>query len=187
MAATFLPYTITSSATQHVRPTICIGASPGGTYLHPDAPQDDSYWIVILDAKNPKQKVKEWVVPGQNNTSVPAGIDTYMNSADYIFAVVTQSLRTYQVPQGDFYNFLAKYGAGGELQKLEQLYATLSYGTYGQVSYVLTGGCGPRTPVPPPSYEVGSYHAYPALLLMSLESMPNGGPPYGITEKYTWK
>ena len=190
MAQTFLAYTITSSAREKARPTICIGAGfsphPNATYLHPDNPQDDSYWFVILSEKNPREKVKEWVVPGQNNSTVPSGIDTYMNDDDYFFAVATQFLGTANVPQGDLYNFLAKYGASRELQKLEQLYATLGYGTYGRVSYVLTGPCGPRTPVPPPSYEAAAYTGNPALLMMSLQSMPNGGPPYGISNSYNW-
>jgi hypothetical protein len=191
---TFLPYTITSTARENVKPSIIIGASftphPNATYLHPANPQNDSYWIVFLNAKNPREKVKEWVVPGQNNSTVPGGIDTYINDPDYIFAVVTQYLNTINVPQGDFYNFLAKYGAGRELQKLEQLYATLGYGTFGRVGYILTGPCGPRSPVPPASYEVASYTSstvYSAMLMMSLESMPNGGPPYGISDNYTWK
>ena len=194
MASTFLPYTITSGAGDRIPPTVCIGANftshPNATYLHPANPQDDSYWIVFLDAKNPRQKVKEWVLPGANNSTVPGGIDTYMNDPDYIFAVATQYLDVTHVPQGDFYNFLAKYGAGQELQKLEQLYATLGYGTYPRVGYILTGPCGPRTPVAPASYEVASYTSssnYAALLMMSLESMPNGGPPYGISNTYTWK
>src|SRR3954466_12899068 len=35
----------------------------------------------------------------------------------------------------------------------------------------------------PPSYEAGSvYGNSPAILLMSLESLPNGQPPYGISD-----
>ena len=72
MASTFLPYTITSSAGERIKPTVCIGAAftshPNATYLHPANPQDDSYWIVVLDAKNPRQKVKEWVRAGGRTT-----------------------------------------------------------------------------------------------------------------------
>ncbi len=186
MAPKFLAYTITSSLHDGTSPVVRIGVGGGSneTFLRPANPQNSSYWIVVLNAKNPREKVKEWVV--QNNSAVPGGIDTYMDDPDYIFAVATQTLPTYLVPQGAFYNFLAKYGAGRELQKLEQLNATLGYGTYGSVSYILTGPCGPRVPVPPSSYEIGSYTNYPVLLMMSLESMPNGGPPYGISDTYTW-
>ena len=70
-------------------------------------------------------------MPGQNNSTVPADIDTYMNNPDYIFAVATHGLGSLQVPQGAFYDFLVKYGAGRELQKLEQINAVLSCGSYG--------------------------------------------------------
>ena len=188
MPATFLAYTITSSLADtsfpNNSPAVRIGTGRDETYLRPAAQQNNSYWIVILSAKNPREKVKEWVF--DNNLQVPAGIDTYMNDPDYIFVVTTQNLITYQVPQGDLYKFLAKYGAGRELQRLEQLNSTLGYSTYGKVSYILTGPCGPRVPFPPASYEVGSYTNYPALLMMSLESMPNGGPPYGLSDTYTF-
>ncbi|MHB8272854.1 hypothetical protein [Bradyrhizobium sp.] len=185
MPSTFLAYSITSSVHQDVIPKICIGVTRHNpTILQPAKPLNASYWIVILNAKNPKERIKEWVF--QTSAVVPDGIEAYMNNPDYIFAVATQYLASVQVPQGAFYNFLAKYGAGPELQKLEQLQATLGYGTYNVMSYILTGPCGPRTPVAPPSYEVGSYTTYPALLMMSLESMPNGGPPYGISNNYTW-
>jgi hypothetical protein len=189
MPANLLAYTVTSSMQTHRYPYLGVGSglSPNETFMHPANPQDDSYWIVIIDAKNPRVKVKEWIVPGANN-AVPGGIDTYMNDPDYIFAVATQYLSTQHVPQDAFYNFLVKYGAGRELQRLEQINSTLGYGSYGQVSYVLTSQCGPRVPhqPAPPSYEVGSYSNYPALLMMSLESMPNGSPPYSIADINTF-
>jgi hypothetical protein len=56
------------------------------------------------------------------------------------------------------------------------------------MSYILTGQCGPRGPkiIPPISYEIGSITDFPALLLMSLMPMPNGGPPYSICDSYTF-
>jgi hypothetical protein len=157
--------------------------------MKPDHPQDDSYWFVILNAKNPREKVKEWILPGTENTKIPAGIDTYMNDPDYIFAVTTQFLSTLHVPQGDLYDYLTKYGAGRELQKLEQVNTVLSCGSFSHVSYILTGQCGPRDPNKPgySSYEIGSYSTTPVMLLMSLMPMPNGGPPYSICDSYTFK
>jgi hypothetical protein len=188
MASKFLAYTITSSILENRSPGLAVGSSGGETFMRPDHPQNDSYWIVIIDGKNPRVKVKEWIVPGTNN-AVPGGIDTYMDDPDYIFAVATQYLNTFNVPQGGFYDFLVKYGADRELQRLEQLNATLGYGYYGRVSYILTSQCGPRVPhqPAPPSYEVGSYSNYPALLMMSLESLPNGSPPYSIADVNTFK
>lgn len=189
MPAKFLAYTITSSMASNVLPRLRVGSGGGSseTFMRPDNPQNDSYWIVVIDAKNPRSKVKEWIVPGANN-AVPGGIDTYMEDPDYIFAVVTQNLSTQNVPQDAFYNFLVKYGAGRELQRLEQLNSTLGYGAYGHVSYILTSQCGPRVPhkPSPPSYEAGSFSNMPALMMMSLESMPDGSPPYAIADINTF-
>jgi hypothetical protein len=110
-----------------------------------------------------------------------------MSNPDYIFAVVTDCVGSSQVPQGAFYDFLVKYGAGPELQRLEQVNVLTFCGSFSRVSYILTGQCGPRTPAPPPSYEAGSvYGTTEAILLLSLQSLPNGQPPYGITNTYTW-
>jgi len=152
--------------------------------MTPASPLDDSYWICVISAKNPRQKLQDWVVPGQN-AAVPSGIDTYMASPDNLFVVATTYLSTLHVPQGPFYDFLAKYGAGRELQKLEQLNAVLSCGNYGRMNYALAGQCGPRTPVPPASYERGSYLADPCILMMSLMPGENG-PPYSLCDCYTW-
>jgi hypothetical protein len=157
--------------------------------MKPDSPQDDSYWFVFLDAKNPRVKVKEFVVPGNNHTAIPPGVDTYMNDPDYIFAIATQNLSTLHVPQGDFYDFFVKYGASRALQRLEQISTVLSCGTYSHMAYILTGQGGPRDPkLPPPiSYELSSTSSSsPALMLMSLMPMPNGGPPYSICDSYTF-
>jgi hypothetical protein len=169
-------------------PFLVIGQSTNKTWIGPSAPQDDSYWIVILNASNPRQKVKEWVVPGTSNSTVPSGLDTYMNDPNNIFAITTQYLSTLHVPQGAFYNYLVKYGAGRELQKLEQVNSVLGCGSYSRMSYILTGQCGPRgnNIIPPISYEIGSYGQSPVVLLMSLMPMPNGGPPYSICDSNTW-
>ena len=183
-----LAYTI-SSTLYAAPPSIIVGYGKNATYMRPDSPQDDSYWIVFLDAKNPRVKVKEFVVPGNNHTGIPPGVDTYMNDPDYIFTIATQNLSTLHVPQGDFYDFFVKYGAGRGLQRLEQISTVLSCGTYSHMAYILTGQGGPRDPkLPPPiSYELSSTNsAVPALLLMSLMPMPNGGPPYSICDSYTF-
>jgi hypothetical protein len=72
-----------------------------------------------------------------------------MTNPQYLFAVATQYLSTLHVPQGPLYDFLIKYGAGRQLQKLEQINAVLSCGSYGHMTYVLSGQCGPRKPGEP--------------------------------------
>lgn len=183
-----LAYTVQSTLYSGGRPSLIVGYGNNSTAQFPANPQDDSYWICILDAKNPRVKVKDWVWPGTSNSTVPPGIDTYMNDPDYLFCVATQYLSTLHVPQGPFYDFLTKYGASRELQKLEQLNTVLSCGSYSRMSYILTGQCGPRDPkLPsPPSYEMGSYLNYPVLLMMSLMPQANGGPPWSICDTYTF-
>jgi hypothetical protein len=184
-----LAYTVQSTPWANNAPSVTVGIGRDSTGMRPANPQDDSYWFCIINAKNPREKVKDFVLPGTSNSTVPAGIDTYMNNPDYLFAVATQYLSTLHVPQGPLYDFLAKYGAGRELQKLEQVNAVLGCGGYGRVGYVLTGQCGPRKPgePAPPSYEVGSFFGHQAMLLMSLMPGMNGAPPYSICDSYTWR
>ena len=182
-----LAYTIRSSNYSGFAPTLTVGQRSTATWIRPQNPQDDSYWIVILDSTNPKNKVKEWVVPGSSNSSVPADLDGYMSNPQYIFAVVTQYLSTLHVPQGDFYDYLVKYGAGRELQRLEQINTVLSCGSISRMNYVLTGMGGPRGGgnLAPPTYEEGSSSGA-VIFLKSLMPGPNGQPPYAICDNYTF-
>jgi len=190
--APMLAFTIRSSNYNYA-PFLLIDVGRNETAIRPDSPQVNSYWFVFIDAKNPRVKAKEWVWPGKQNADVPPGIDTYMQDPNYIFAVVTQSLITPCLPQGPLYNFLAKYGGGRALQRLEQIGAAgtvLACGGYSMMSYILTSSGGPRVPgqPAPASYEIGgpSDGSQPAILLMSLMAQPNGGPPYGLCDSYTW-
>ena len=180
-----LAYTIRSPYNQSgAVPYIRIGQGKGSLVVKPDQPADNSYWIVILDANKPATKVQEWVVPGQNNTTVPGNLDQYMSNPGYLFAVTTQNLGNSAVPQGAFYDYLAAHGAGRELQKLEQISSNTQtgYGLYSFVSYILTGQGGPPGS---PAYErAGLSDA--ALLLMSLMPLANGQPPYSICDSYTF-
>ena len=187
MAPNMLGYSITSSTQQPEVPFVVVGVRGNATYIRPANLPAGSYWIVILSAVNPRQKVTEFVLPAKDHSTVPPGLDAYMSNPDYIFAVVTYWVGSSQVPQGAFYDYLVKYGAGPELQRLEQINVLTFCGSFSSISYILTGQCGPRTPVAPPSYEAGSaYYNTQAILLLSLESLPNGQPPYGIAETYTW-
>ena len=163
-------------------PFIRIGQGRSAQLVTPNQPKDASYWIVILDANKPTTKVQEWVV--QNNTTVPSNLDQYMSDPRYLFAVVTQVLGNSQVPQGDFYDYLAAHGAGRELQKLEQIssHTQTGYGLFSRVSYILTGQCGPTGNV---AYERSSF-TDAALLLMSLMPLSNGQPPYSLCDSYTF-
>ncbi len=182
-----LAYTITGSINSGIVPYIVIGQGATAQRVKPQAPQDDSYWIAILDANSPGKLVKDFVIPGSNNSSIPSGLDAYMSNPAYIFALVTQYLSTLHVPQGDFYDYLVKYGSGRALQRLEQLNTSLGCGSISRMSYLLTGQCGPRgNGIPsPPSYEQGTFQT-PVLLTMSLMPLPNGQPPYSICDSNTF-
>lgn len=182
-----LAYTIEGSFYSGAPPFIVIGQGSTRKLLKPQNPQDDSYWIAILDSANPTNLVKDFVIPGNQNSSTPAGLDTYMSNPNYIFALATQYLSTLHVPQGDFYDYLVKYGSGRELQRLEQINTSLGCGSIGRMCYLLTGQCGPRGSgtVPPPSYEMGSFQAF-LILTMSLMPLPNGQPPYAICDSNTF-
>jgi hypothetical protein len=96
-----LAYTIRSPIKTGATPFIRVGQGNSAQVVRPNqTPADNSYWIVILDATKPATKVQEWVVPGQNNTTVPSNLDQYMSNPGYLFAVVTQVLANSSVPQG---------------------------------------------------------------------------------------
>ena len=179
-----LAYTIRSPVNSGAVPYIRIGQGNTSLVVKPDQPADNSYWIVILDANKPTTKVKEWVIPGQNNTTVPGNLDQYMSNPGYLFAVTTQVLGNYSVPQGAFYDYLAAHGAGRELQKLEQTssHTQGGYGLYSLVSYILTGQCGASGQL---TYELSGL-SDSSLLLMSLMPLENGQPPYSICDSYTF-
>ena len=160
---------------------IRIGQGSSAQVLTPNQPKDMTYWIVILDANKPASIVQQWVV--QDNKTVPSDLDKYMSNPAYLFAVVTQVLGSGQVPQGPLYDYLAKHGAGRELQKLEQIstYTLPPYGLAGRVSYILTGQGGPGGI----AYERGSW-TEPAVLELSLMPQMNGQPPYSICDSYTF-
>src|SRR5262245_20035817 len=189
MADTGMPamlgYTVQGSLTAPSYPFIRISNGRSNTTIKPANPQDQSYWFVILDANNPVNKVKEFVVPGNGgNSAVPAGLDQYLSNPAYIFAVVTQSLSNAYVPQGDLYDYLVKHGAGRELNRLEQLNLHSGCGVVSLCSYLLTGLGGPPNSNGT-AYEVGTSN-YPAQLVMSLMPMPNGAPPYSLCNSYTY-
>ena len=85
-------------------PNVTVGQGSSKVYMQsPNSMPDSAYWILILDGNNPKNKVKEFAVPG-GNPAVPAGLDAYMSNPQYLFVLTTKSLITYHVPQGDFYD-----------------------------------------------------------------------------------
>jgi len=88
------------------------------------------------------------------------------------------------VPKGDLYNLLVKYGAGPELQRLNQLSTTLKPGDFKSAGYVLAGAGGKRAgALSPPSYELSTITDPATILAMSL--MQSGQQPYALIDAYT--
>jgi hypothetical protein len=175
-----LAYTIVGGLASGSVPEIVIGQGSSKKYLKPDSPLDDSYWFCIMDANNPTNKVKEFVVPGAQNAQVPTGLDTYMSNPAYIFACVTQNLSTLHVPQGSFYTYLTQHGSGRALQRLEQINTSLGCGSISRMSYILTAQGGNTF-----GYELGDTKTA-MLMLMSLMPGKNGTPPYSICDSNTF-
>jgi hypothetical protein len=180
-----LAYTIKSGFVSGDYPQAVVGLGTSNTYFGPANPTDDSYWIYFLDRSNPASLVYQTVVPGADNSSIPAGLTQYLENENLLFGVVTQALSTIHVPQGAFYDLLAAYGAGRALQRLEQINGSLGSGFYGTVSYALIGQGGPGKGLRPPSFEAGSIH-HGAVLTVSLEPSPGGQPPYSIRDSNTF-
>jgi hypothetical protein len=177
-----LAFTLQAYANPGISPSAVIGQGSTKKWLKPNAPQDDSYWIAILDATDPTNKVQEFVVPGSNNSAVPSGLDQYMKSPNYLFVLATQYLSTLHVPQGAWYSYLVSHGAGRQLQRLEQVNTSLGCGSISHMTYILTGQCGPPPNV---AYEFGSPVGGGILVLMSLMEGPNG-PPFSICDSNTF-
>lgn len=179
-----LAYTIKPTQTGDYAKVV-VGQGSGKKSFDANSQNANIYWWYFLSNQDPHNMVHSVTVPGSSNTTVPSGIDTYMNNPDLLFGVVTQQLNSTHLPQGPLFDYLVSYGAGNGLRMLEQANATLGCGYLGTVTYALIGQAGPRGPYPPASYEAASLFK-PALLQVSLMSLPNGQPPYSIIETYTF-
>jgi len=183
-APIMLAYTVKGGISPGDSPVVYVGQGSGKQQLGPNQALNNSYWWYFLD--NATQKMLyNVVVNGSSNTSVPAGIDTYMTNPSVFFGVVTQNLSSLYLPQGALYDYLVNYGAGDALNMLEQGNATMGCGYLGQISYTLIGQGGPGGSSQPPSYEVSSFYNA-AIIQMSLMSQQNGQPPYLLVDEYTF-
>lgn len=182
-----LAYTIKGGLRSGDVPAVYIGQGTSKKSFVPTNYADDTYWFYFLDASNPQTKVYDLVVPATNNSNVPSGLQTYMDNPGLLFGVVTQNLSTLHVPQGALYDFVAKYGAGRALQRLEQISTSMGCGYFGNMSYALIGQGGQRggNNIPPPSYDDSSVQ-HAVILEYSLMPQMNGQPPYSICDCNTF-
>lgn len=186
-----LAFTIQGGGASDLMPFIGFGYPVKGATITPRTTRADLppefYWVCILDAYRPGQRLTDFVFPGSSNSTVPTGLDDAMSDPGIIFVVATKSLSLQHVPTGDWFDCLIKYGADRELQRLNQLSTTLQPGVFKSAGYVLTGMGGPRggSNIAPPSYEVGTITKPAAIVAMSLMSASNGQPPYSLIDSYT--
>lgn len=185
-----LAFTIQGGGVSNITPHIGIGGPVTGTTITPTADlPPDSYWVCILNAyeMGVGTVVKEFMMPGWANPAVPAGLDKWMNDPGIIFVVTTKQLSLQHVPTSYWYDYLIKYGAGRELQRLNQLSTTLQPGVFNGAGNVLTGAGGPRggSNIPPPSYELATITQPATIVAMSLMPTSSGQPPYSLIDMYT--
>ena len=133
-------------------------------------------WIILTD----------FVIPGASNSTVPAGVEAAMSEPGNIFVVATRQLSIQHVPTGDWLNYLLKYGAGRELQRINQLSTTTTPGLFKNAGYVLASTTGPRggSNIPPPSYEASTLTDPVTIVAMSIKSYSEDGP-YSLIDSYT--
>jgi hypothetical protein len=110
-----------------------------------------------------------------------------MSDPGTLFVVTTKQLSINHVPTGDWLNFLLKYGASRELQRINQLSTTLRPGLFNLAGYVLTSAGGPRggSTISPSSYESSTLTDPATILAMSLMSTSSGEGPYSLIDRYT--
>lgn len=186
-----LAFTIQGGGVSDLGPGIGIGYPDTGTTITPrttraDLP-DEYYWVALLDNYRPGLLLAEFIIPGSSYSTVPAQLDAALSDPEIIFVVTTKQLSLQHVPKGDLYDLLVKYGAGRELERLNQLSTTLYPGGINSAGYVLTGPGGPRggSNIPPPSYELSTITKPATILAMSLLPTSNGKPPYSLIDLYS--
>lgn len=186
-----LAFTIQGGGVSNLNPWIGIGYPDGGTTLTPKTTAADLppefYWVCILDAFRPGIVLQDFAIPGAGNPTLPANLDEMLSDPGVIFVVATKSLSLQNVPTGDWYDLLIKFGAGSELQRLNQLSTTLQPGVFNGAGYVLASQGGPRggANIPPPTYELATITQAATILAMSWIPTSNGEPPYSLIDTYT--
>lgn len=128
--ASNVPLTIQCCVYNNYGNNVCIGSNQLGLgYSTPNL-----YWAVVVDRTN-LNVVANFTF--SDNSDVPAQLTPYQNNAQYMLILSTMQVLSTNLPVGNLYNFLVSNGAGKELQRIEQIYAALNCGTWGNLGYVL--------------------------------------------------
>lgn len=86
----------------------------GQTFPWPTPHPDYTYQLIVLSRKDLDIVVNEI---SSDYKAVPASVKKYDGNRDYLLLVSTHALTSNMYPQGDFYDFLMRNGAGAELVK----------------------------------------------------------------------
>jgi hypothetical protein len=112
--------------------TIVMGSKrfnpPGNQTLH------NVYWALIVDRTN-LNVVQDFTF--SDNQSIPAQVSSYNNNPQYLLILTTDRLKSNNLPAGMLYAWLQQLGAGIQLIRIEQIFATLGCGTWGNMGYTL--------------------------------------------------
>jgi hypothetical protein len=108
--------------------------SIGSNYLQLGYSTPNLYWAIVVDRTN-LNVVQNFTF--SDNSDVPAQLLPYQNNSQYMLILSTMQLSSINLPVGNLYQFLTSQGAGAGLQKIEQIYAALNCGTWGNLGYIL--------------------------------------------------
>ncbi len=134
MSSTNLPVTIQAINQQGTwSNSITIGKNGSNLSIAvKDTKLRNAYWIVVLNRQSLKVELN---MTTQDNSSIPAQLQSYLGNTNYILFFNSQNLGSAYLPQGALYNLLVSEGAGAQLRRLEQVYETLNCGTWGFMAY----------------------------------------------------
>jgi len=133
-----VPLTIQTVLSGNLSSQIVVGSN----VLSCDYNASNVYWFVILDRSDLSVKANFTVTA---NNAVPAQMKPFLNNPQYVLIMTTQKLKSANLPQGPFYDLLVNEGAGPLLNRAEQVYETLSCGTWGWFSYAYVSVVGDPT------------------------------------------
>lgn len=162
-----------------------ITAKPGPSYLDskifignnnyiPAGQPQKVYWALIIDRTSQQLNVIENFTFTDNH-SIPTQLTKYNNDPRYLLILSTRYTYAFNIPQGDFYNYLVnQFKAGSALQRLEQILGAAVSGTNYMMSYTLVSTFDGSLEEPIEYSETGNTHYETYTLQLVPEENPNG-------------
>jgi hypothetical protein len=157
-----VPLTIQGCVYNNYGNVVCIGNNNLGLgYSTPNL-----YWALVIDRTN-LNVVENFTF--SDNTDVPAQLVPYQNNSQYMLILSTMQLSSINLPVGNFYQFLVSQGAGAGLQRIEQIFAALNCGTWGNLGYILVTVMDTTS-----GYDYSSYNQDAFIATLQLMPIPVG-------------